>query len=673
MLVIHSCYVEFLVLRRVASGTQKGCHCFFSEVQFGTPDTLLTDNKFQFLAQGETTLLEGINSDQNINLAQSFQSYALNLESLLISRPQYNREEKLTISERVFWKWLKESGSVRYRDANTTVEANTDSLGTDKRFVEEYTPTGTYNKVVQQVGDIDVVNTIKSNDNSYTEVYIHIPTNEGSTPHVLFKSVSDSNYYANMTIANNATDPLDIEYLAGRHFNETHPFGLNLKGYFDLDDSSVVVTKTDDINDPYVTGNFFTQTIKNAYYTDNISGEFDVATTEWYKKVEGASTIDYARSTLDGISIDFNLDNYKLASENPSIKAFSQFNDYVGNKDFQFNALLIYYDTFDPNNVDANNNPIDFSRNLYGILFLDKVEQNGLEFEIPYITKYMPDPLNKMDGTSFGYKLNLKLDTSIENVLVERSINNYSTFSLDLFVDVLTEFKQIQVQLNDKLLEMEELKQDVVELKDLLVNTEDQNELKIRIDNIETSITENQAIFNASGTMTRMIENNAEKIDSIINGTSNAEVSYDVDIIRSGDGISLDKKTPNRLKIENINQKYNVATGSFINIFDTNVIPLSKYTNYIRHENNDISITLSRDLEVFIDDTSVSWKKGQVFRLVFEDQMLPDIYDIKIKTDALNTQGAGAYGVSIKLLDDLDFTPSDNRPILNLFALMQQL
>jgi hypothetical protein len=104
--------------------------------EIGVPDSLATDNKFQFLAQGESTILEGLNPDQNINLAQSFQNYALNLESLLLSRPQYQRDEKLTVSERVFWKWLKESGAIRFRDANN-LEKNIITLGSEKRFVEE--------------------------------------------------------------------------------------------------------------------------------------------------------------------------------------------------------------------------------------------------------------------------------------------------------------------------------------------------------------------------------------------------------------------------------------------------------------------------------------------------------------------------------------------------------
>lgn len=636
--------------------------------EFGTPDSLETDNKFQFLAQGESTLIEGVNSDQNINLAQSFQSYALNMETLIISRPQYKRDEKLTVSERVFWKWLKEAGAIRFRDANS-LEKNTDTLGTEKRFVEVHEPSSTYNKVVQYIGDIDVVNSVKSNDNAYTEVYIHIPTNVGDTTHVLFKSVKDDNYFPNMTIANNSADPLNIEYLSGRKYNETHPFGLSVKALYDLDDGSVYSEYRSTFTGTPTPGNWFDHTNNNAYYTDNESGEFNIARTEWITKQYGSSTIDYARTTLDGISLDFNIDNYKLASENPDIKVFSQFNDYIGNKDFQFNAILIYYDTFDPNNLDINGNPIDFKTNLYGILFLDKVEQSGLEFEIPYITKYKPDPLNKLNGNAFAFKANLKLDTSIENVLVERSINDYSTFSMNLFVDVLTEFKRVQTRLNDKLLEIEQLAQDVNELKDLLINTQDQRELEIRLQNLETSLEENQAIFNNTSEVMKMIENVNDKVNDIVNGNSNIEVSYNTDVLKQGSGIKLDKRTPNRVKVENTNQEYNISNSSISNVFLNNVIPLSEFGNYVRHENNDTTIILTRDLEIFIDDTNITWKKGQTFKLVFEDELIPDIYDIKIKTDALNRHSQGNYGITAGILNDLDFTPSDNRPIFEIVCI----
>jgi hypothetical protein len=638
--------------------------------EIGVPDSLATDNKFQFLAQGESTILEGLNPDQNINLAQSFQNYALNLESLLLSRPQYQRDEKLTVSERVFWKWLKEAGSIRFRDANN-LEKNIITLGSEKRFVEETSTLSTYKKVVQYVGDIDVVNTIKSKDNSYTEVYVHIPTNVGSTTHVLFKSVSDANYFPNMTIANNAADPLNIEYLSGRKFNETHPFSLSLKAFYDLDDGSVFTEIGDSPTSTLNPGRWFNQTINNSYYTDNVNltGAYNIAQNKFIRKQDGVVQVEYLRSSLDGISLDFDLKNYKLAYENPSINAFAQFNDYIANKDFEFNAVLVYYDTYDPNNLNTDGTPVDVRTNLYGILFLDKVEQNGLEFSIPFITKHKPDPLNKTNGNSFSFKLNLKLDTSIENVLVEKSINDFSTFSMDLFLDVLTEFRQLQTRFNDKLLELQELSQSVDDLKDLLINSEDQNELSIRVQNLETSLQENQAVFNNTGEVMRMIENVNDKVNDILNGNTNVEISFNSDILKAGKGIFLDRRTQNRILIDNLNQGYNISSSSVANLSTNNTISLSNFNNYVRHENGVVPIILIMDLEIFIDDSTINWKKGQTLRLVFQDPLNLDIFDVKIKTDALNKTNSGAYGVLISILNDLDFSSSDGSPIFDIICM----
>jgi hypothetical protein len=642
--------------------------------EIGEPNTLATDNKIQFFSQGETPLIEGLNADNNVNLAQSFQNYALNMEALLLNRPQYKRDEKLTVSERVFWKWLKELGAVRFQNANA-LEKNINVLGVEPRFVEKPETTSTYKKVVKYIGDIDVVNTVKSKDNSYTEVYIHVPTNVGTTPHVLFKSVKDANYFPGMIVGNNAPDPLNIEYLAGRKYNETHPFGLSMKGFYDLDDSSVFTQIKNSISGTYSPGNWFNKTINNCYYTDdyNSTGEYNVVLDQVINKQNGVLNVEYLRNTLDGVSLDFDLANYKLASENPEIKVFAQFNDYVANRDFEFNAILVYYDTYDPNNLDANGVPVDFKTNLYGILFLDKIQQSGLEFQIPTIQKYKPDPLNKINGNAFSFKANLKLDTSIENVLVEKSINDYSTFSLELFTDVLTEFRQLQKRFADKLLELEQLKQDVEGLKDLLINTEDQNELLIRVSNIETSLEANSAIFDNTNSLVRMIDSTNDKIDSIVNGTSNVQVSYNLDVIRPGEGVGIDRRTPNRVRVFNTLQQYNISNGSLTNVFTNNILELGTFTNYFVHQNSGTQIVLIKDLQIFINDSVSSWKKGQVLRLVFEDELVPSIYDVKIYTDATNKANTGVYGVNIAVLNDLDFTPSLNKPIFEIICLDETL
>ena len=181
--------------------------------EIGIPISMETDNKVQFLAPGETPIMNGLSTSQNINLANSFQNYALNFESLLISQASYKREKKLNVSERVFWKWLKELGAVRWRDANTAEVIQTLPAG-EKRWAEDwYDPTqSNYDRVVKYIGEIDVVNSVRNKDNSYSELYIHVPTNVGSTPTVLFNSKPDENYGPGMLIVNTPGDPLDVEY-----------------------------------------------------------------------------------------------------------------------------------------------------------------------------------------------------------------------------------------------------------------------------------------------------------------------------------------------------------------------------------------------------------------------------------------------------------------------------
>ena len=209
--------------------------------EIGIPNSLATDNHTQFLALGESPLLEGLSANQNINLALSFQNYALNFESLLISQTAYQREQKLNVSERVFFKWLKELGAIRWRDS-TNIEVISGLPTGEARWSEAWGDVGstTYNRVVKYIADIDVINSVRNKDNSYSEIYIHVPTNVGTTPTILFNSIADHNYHPDMFIMNSPGDPLDVEYLNGRHYNDTHPYsGMHLRAYYDLDSDLV--------------------------------------------------------------------------------------------------------------------------------------------------------------------------------------------------------------------------------------------------------------------------------------------------------------------------------------------------------------------------------------------------------------------------------------------------
>ena len=310
----------------------------------GTPDGTPSDNKLFFKAQGETLMTDpGLynQSNQNYNLAQSFQNYALNLEALLISQDSYNRELPLNVSERVFWKWLKEAGAIRWRGANT-LETSTTSI-----FTEEDEAVGSsYSKVVQYIGEIDIVNSYKGKENSYSELYLHVPNNVGSTPYTLFKSISDDNYKPNMTITHSPDLPEDRETIVGRHYSDTHPQGLSLNAFYDLDDSTVLLEQAPYAGSTYTAQNWFQGTLNNSYYTDGTynaplaAWQYNTAVNKKIKKSKTNSgvttTINYTRSTLDGVCLDFTISDYLVATQNAKT-AFSGLNDInVQNKNFDF-------------------------------------------------------------------------------------------------------------------------------------------------------------------------------------------------------------------------------------------------------------------------------------------------------------------------------------------------
>lgn len=618
----------------------------------GAPEDLDEDNKMQFPAVGEV-LISGIHSsDYNLNMAESFQNYCLNFEALLLSQPNYDHNQYKTIAERVFWKWLKETGAIRWRAANTVNEWNNVATS-DARYVEADDDNSEYDRVVRFVGDIDAVNSVRST-NSYSEIYIYLPTNMGSTPTVLFDSYADVNYDEDMRVLNYPDDPLDVEYLAGRHYDDTHPFGLRLNAFFDLDDGTVDQEMAD-LSDPtptYAPGYWHSDDTNNAYYTDPV---FDMAKDYRIKKTLGTSTIEYIRSSLDGVMIDFDISNYKLTTLYDGVNSFTQFNQIAHNqnRNFEFNAILVYYDLYETTTSGGEENTVT---NLYGILFLDQVENMGVgaDFAIPTMKKYKPDDLNKTNGNSFAYKINIKFDSSIDNVAVERSINDYATFSLDLYMDALSSMSQLLTSYNESLFFMTNLSRDLDELKGQMLNDANMIELRSRLTTIENSLIQNDTLWQDANGVMGLIRDLYSKYDEILRGEATVDVSYNLDPLTIANLIPK-------------NQKYTIGTTYEGNILDNLDLPLLKYTNYFRH-NHTSTIELDSEIEITIDDAEQPWARGQVFRLVFEKEFIPGVHSVKIYTDANGVFNGTAYGKLIYVLNNTDFEESNDRPIFDIMC-----
>ncbi len=138
--------------------------------------------------------------------------------------------------------------------------------------------------------------------------------------------------------------------------------------------------------------------------------------------------------------------------------------------------------------------------------------------------------------------------------------------------------------------------------------------------------------------------------------------SYNLDVIKSGLGISVDKTTPNRLIINNVNQQYNLTSSSENDITKVQFLELTSFTNYFRHTNNGVRLVMNADLNIIIDDSKVKWKKGQVYRFVFEDELVPNSYSIKLLTNTLNS-----YIDVVEVFSDADFAIS-GRPVFEIIC-----
>jgi len=374
------------------------------------PDNL-QQNKFNVLAipgAYQSFLNSGSIKDGRIIVAESFQNYALNLEVNLLRQGTYNAALSTTISERVFWKWLKETGAIRWQPYETSIglywqeERDTDSsIG--------------YNSVVKCIGQISAGSVRTDTFGTYNETYVLVPTSFGQTP-VYFKQVEDDNYYHGLSILEGNTN------IYGREiFLRPHPDALDFKAYYDLADSSTEVVGVDmyyDASDGsgYQPGWWWTAEglyldVDNNYYIDT-STYIDSGIYNF--NLQYNSVLEYKRSNVDCISIEYDLDNLKTIF-NDSTLTFDRLAidpAYVLDDSFDFNAIMIYYSVY--------NKTLDkvLATNLLGILFLDAPSGNTQDYPLnqiilPSITKLQSGPTGF--GTSYSFRLNIKSDYMLDD------------------------------------------------------------------------------------------------------------------------------------------------------------------------------------------------------------------------------------------------------------------
>jgi len=528
------------------------------------------------------------NSDANVNFAETLQNYALNLENFILNDDDFDEAIYASDAEKIFFKWLHHLGAFEVKSANTQ-----QAVSGYSRLIENEDTTNSgnnYSRVVKYLGNIDVSNDKNYKGNTYNEIFVNVPSYVGYTPDILFKS---SNY--NTT----ATSYLPLSDINGRA-NQTHPDSFLTMGSL----------------------------------SDN-----------------GTGTINISTATQYHYGIDWNSSIYSKIVTDPKLNNFLDYSKQGG--DFKFNAILVYYDVYSKSNV-ANK-----STNLYGVILLDnfKNDPNTTGSIIPQLTKYKPNDVTGLNGNAFALKLNVKFNSSLDNVGVESNINDYSTFSMDIFLNTTTALENAAKLMIEANTRYSAIVDRLVSVESILMTSNQTTAIADRIAAIELALVNATLNFASSTSIIDMITSVNSRLNQVINGNIPTEVQYNTDVFAAGDGVKIDKTNPVKIKILNDNNGYSLndvfvyeftggVTGNIINssnLFNMGltaangiITRVKPFDNLVRLNTN--SAVLTGDLNIYLDDSINTWKKGQTVKFAFKN-MLPSlaIYKINIYTDKNNS------------------------------------
>ena len=348
--------------------------------------------------------------------------------------------------------------------------------------------------------------------------------------------------------------------------------------------------------------------------------------------------------------IEWNPTVYAKIANDPKLNNFLEYSKRGG--DFRFNAILVYYDLYSKSNV-ANR-----STNLYGIIILDnfKDEPTTSGWYIPEFTKYKPNDVTGLNGNAYALKLNVKFNSSLDNVGVESNINDYSTFSMDIFLDTTTAIEnaaRLMVQANARYASIVDR---LATVEDLLMTSNSTTDLIARVQDLERSLEDAALNYANSTSILDMITSVNTRLNQVISGQIPSEIQYNTDVLSNGDGITIDRSSPDKIKIVSSNYGYTLnevfeydfisgTTGNLVNpanLFNMSLSASSglltrvrPYENLVRINTNTVALT--GDLNIYLDDSINIWKKGQTIKFSFKN-ILPALgtNKINIYTDKQN-------------------------------------
>jgi len=512
----------------------------------------------------------------NVDFAQTFQNYALNMEEILLHDDDYDPIILASDAEKIFFKWMSALGAIKLRPTDSN-ESTTGAYAENNNAI---LGGSNYDKVVKYLGSIDAENDVAYQGNTYHEVYINVPTSVGYTPLVLFKPQE-----YNTTATKLYPTDSGAANIEGRE-GQTHP-------------------------DPNV----------------NLEPVVD----QW--SVTSGAYYDIATNATDSVVIDWDTASYAGIQNNADVKSLLDF--AKTGQQFRFNAVLVYYDLY------SQSIPANRSTNLYGILILDDIQDtSGPGTKIHEQIKFKPNEVTGLNGNAYSLKLNLKFNSSLDNVGVETSVNDFTTFSMDLFMDTTTALENA----TDLLLQANNRYGKVVErldgLENIILGTAKAAALEKRIKELEDDFTSSSLQLQNSNSLLDLVNNAHGKINQLIDGTIPVELQYNTDVIFAGKGTTVDKSIAGKIKVNNTVDGYAVAdvfrwdiaaktisgqlsSGNIFNPTFANTYgvwsKLVSFSNRLSLKNLIEAQPFNGNLNIYIDDSTIGWTKGQIFRIALDN------------------------------------------------------
>jgi len=174
-----------------------------------------------------TTLGDVNTDDLGKGIAENLQNYVMNFETAILNgegdNDSYDNDILTTVSEKVFFNWLVKVGGIKF-ESNDTVE-----------LAENHSA-----RVVQYIGNIDVMNTVEVGGDAFEELYLYIPSTAGASTDIYFRKgeQTDNKNYLDKNYVIGGSDP--ETHLIGR--DDNNPYGLGSTPIFDIDTGANIYT-----------------------------------------------------------------------------------------------------------------------------------------------------------------------------------------------------------------------------------------------------------------------------------------------------------------------------------------------------------------------------------------------------------------------------------------------